>query len=58
MAFERVAAIVDRRVGDDIHPTGLWIDLDLGNVYAVGKGERRFRRGLGIEVLVDRAVLF
>ena len=56
-AVEHVAAIVDRGVGDDVHVAGVGIDLDLGDVDAVGEGQRRFGRGLGVEILRDRAAL-
>ena len=54
---EHVAAIVDRRIGDDRDVAGLRIDLDLGDVAAVGKGLRCIGRRLGVEVLGDLAAL-
>ena len=44
MWIEHVAAVVDRRVGGELDVAGVRIDLDLGDVTAVGKGLRRFRR--------------
>ena len=41
--IERRAEVVDHHVIDDAGRTGLWIDLDLGEMGAVGIG--RFRRG-------------
>ena len=54
---EHIAAIVDRGVGDDVHVAGGRIDLDLGDVDAVGEGQRRFGRGLGVKILRDGALL-
>ena len=41
MVIERPAAIVDRGIADERKRTGRRIDLHLGDVAAVGKGERR-----------------
>ena len=46
---EHVAAVVDRRVGDEIDVAGVGIDLDLGDVAAVGKRQRRVGLVLGVE---------
>ena len=48
--IEHIAAIVDRRVGDDLDAAGVGIDLDFGNVAAVGESLRRF----GVLTLVSR----
>ena len=56
--IERRAAIVDRGIGDNRHVSGIGIDLDLGDVTAVGKRQRRFRRCFGVEVLGNLAALF
>jgi CheY-like chemotaxis protein len=48
-AVEHVAAIVDRRVGHDLHVPRVGIDLDLGNMHAVGEGQRRIGADLGVE---------
>ena len=56
--IEHVAGIVDRAIGDEISVTGLWIDLDLGDVAAVGKGLRGVDRQLGVEVFRNLAPLF
>ena len=40
---ERIAAVVHRRIGDEVERAGVGIDLHLGDVAAVGEGERRRR---------------
>ena len=47
--IEHVAAIVDRGVGRDIDMPGVGIDLDFGDVHAIGKRQRRVGLVLGVE---------
>ena len=55
--IEDVAAVVDRGVARDRHLAGVAVDLDLGDMAAVGEGLRRLGGGLGVEVFRDLAAL-
>ncbi len=56
-AVEHVAAVIDRRIGDELELAGGRIDLDLGNVATVREGQRRLGCDLGVEVLRNLAAL-
>jgi hypothetical protein len=56
--IERAAAIVDRGIAGDLDRAGRRIDLDLGDVHAVGEGLRRLGDRFGVEVFGYGAHLF
>jgi hypothetical protein len=55
--IEHVAAVVDRRIADELRGAGFGIDLDFRDMTAVRKGLGRICREPGIEVLGDFAAL-
>ena len=52
------AAIIDRGVGDDIEVAGVGIDLDLGDVAAVRKRQRRVKLADAVELVAHLARAF
>ena len=50
---EHVAAIIDRGIGHEVESAGVGIDLDLGDMAAVRKSQRRLGLVLGVEIFAD-----